>query len=127
MNTALTTNQTIATDFLTLVVVGRIDEAYEKYVDMNGKHHNAFYPAGFAPLKQGMKDNHTQFPHKKITVKNIVGDGDLVAVHSHLELKPGELGMIVVHIMRFHGGKIVELWDCGQPIPADSPNQDGIF
>lgn len=35
--------------------------------------------------------------------------------------------MIVVHLLRFRGGKIVEIWDCGQPVPADSPNSDGAF
>lgn len=29
-----------AVQFLQLAVAGRIDEAYQKYVDMNGKHHN---------------------------------------------------------------------------------------
>jgi len=25
------------------------------------------------------------------------------------------------------GDKILELWDLGQPVPADSPNRDGMF
>lgn len=113
--------------FLQLVVAGRIDEAYQKYVEMQGKHHNPFFPAGFPALKKAMIENHAQFPNKQLTVKNVLGEGDLVAVHSHIVLRQGETGIAVVHLFRFQGGRIVEMWDCGQPVPADSPNEDGMF
>jgi len=125
MSNNVQVNKKIAVEFLQLVVVGRIDEAYQKYVDMNGKHHNVFFPAGFSKLQKAMKDNHVQFPNKKYTVKNVVSDGDLVAVHAHIAFNGND--MAVVHIFRFHGDKIVEMWDCGQAIPADSPNKDGAF
>jgi predicted SnoaL-like aldol condensation-catalyzing enzyme len=116
-----------AVGFLQLVVAGRIDEAYRKHVDMNGKHHNIFFPAGFPALQKAMVENHVRFPNKQFTVKNVLGDGALVAVHSHVVLRPGEPGIAVVHVFRFHGDKIVELWDIGQPVAADSPNKDGVF
>ncbi len=117
----------IAVKFLQLVVAGHIDEAYQKFVDMKGRHHNPFFPAGFLVLQKAMKENHIQFPDKQFVLKHVIGDEELVAVHSHLVLKNGELGMVVVHILRFDGEKIVEMWDCGQSIPADSPNKDGPF
>ncbi len=116
-----------AVAFLQLATTGRIDEAYQKYVDMQGKHHNPFFAAGFPALKKGMIENHAQFPNKQLTVKNVLGDGDLVAVHSHIVPSPGEKGIAAVHLFRFRGDKIVELWDWGQPVPANSPNQDGVF
>ena len=116
-----------AVQFQQLVVAGRIDEAYQKHVDLRGKHHNPFFPAGFPALKKAMIENHIQFPSKQFTVKNVLGDDDLVAVHSHIVLRPGETGIVAVHLFRFHGDKIVEMWDCGQPVPADSPNKDGAF
>ncbi len=116
-----------AMQFLQLVVAGKIDEAYRKYVDLRGKHHNPFFPAGFPALKKAMIENHNQFPNKQLTVKNVLGDDDLVAVHSHIVLRPGDTGIAAVHLFRFHGDKIVEMWDCGQPLPADSPNKDGAF
>lgn len=116
-----------AVDFLQSVVAGKIEDAYRKHVDANGIHHNPFFPAGMDALMKAMMENHAQFPRKKITVKNVVADGDLVAVHSHLVPKSGDAGMIVVHIFRFKGNKIVELWDCGEVIPSDSPNRDGAF
>jgi len=116
-----------AVQFLQLVTSGRIDEAYQKYVDMNGKHHNCYFPAGFPALKKAMIDNQKQFPVKKYTVKNVICEGNMVAVHAHLALEQDDNGMVVVHICRFEGDKMVEFWDCGQAIPADMPNNDGAF
>ncbi len=117
----------IALDFLHLVVAGDINQAYDKYVSMYGKHHNMHYSAEFASLKQGMIENHTQFPGKRLMVKNVLGEADLVAVHSNIVMKPGEPGIAVVHIFRFEGDQIIEMWDVGQAIPLDSPNRLGAF
>ena len=116
-----------AVKFLELVVAGRIEEAYQKYVNMGGKHHNPFFQAGFPALKKAMIENHVQFPNKHLTVNLVLGDGNLVAVHSHLVPGEGDKGMAVVHIFRFDGNKVEEMWDCGQFLPADSPNNDGAF
>jgi predicted SnoaL-like aldol condensation-catalyzing enzyme len=121
------TRKDAAVQFLELVVAGRIDEAYEKHVDMHGRHHNPFYPAGFPALKKAMTENRVQFPNKQYSVKNVLGDGDLVAVHGHIVLRPGEAGIAVVHVFRFHGEKITEMWDVGQLVPTNSPNKDGAF
>ncbi len=120
-------NKVSAVNFLQLVVKGAIDDAYEKYVNMQGRHHNVYYPKEFSALKQGMIDNHAQFPNKQLKVRNVLAEGDLVAVHSNIVFKPGEPGMSVVHLFRFEDGKIVEMWDVGQAIPTDSPNQVGAF
>lgn len=116
-----------AVQFLQLVVLGRIDEAYEKYVDMQGKHHNPFFPAGFPELRKAMIENRIQFPNKQLTIKNVLGDGALVAVHSHILPRPGDTGMSAMHLFRFQDNRIVEMWDCCQPAPANSPNKDGAF
>jgi predicted SnoaL-like aldol condensation-catalyzing enzyme len=116
-----------AVQFLKLVVAGRVDEAYQKHVDLRGKHHNPFFTAGFPALQKAMIENNVQFPNKKLTVKHVLSDGELVAVHSHLALRPEEKGVAVVHLFRFEGDRIVEMWDIGQPVPAESPNADGAF
>ena len=121
------TRKQVAVRFLKLIVAGEIDEAYRTYVDMSGKHHNPHFPAGLAALREAMKDNHSQMPNKQINVKDVLADGDLVAVQSELILSPAGDRMAVWHLHRFEGDRIVELWDCGQPIPSDSPNKDGAF
>src|SRR4030065_813611 len=96
-----------ALDFLQLVIAGSIDEAYDNYVNMHGKHHNVYFSAEFASLKQGMIDSHGQFPNKRLMVKNVLGEGDFVVVHSSIVMKPGQPGMMVVHIFRFEEGRII--------------------
>ncbi len=127
MPAAAQSRKEIAVEFLQLVIAGHIDEAYEKYVDMAGKHHNPYFPSGFRALEQAMIENHLHFPAKQYTMKNVLGDGKLVAVHGHIVLRPGDAGIAVVHLFRFQDHKIVEIWDIGQPVPLDSPNRDGMF
>jgi predicted SnoaL-like aldol condensation-catalyzing enzyme len=125
--TSLQTQKESALDFLNKVVAGEIDEAYDNYINMHGLHHNMYYSSEFASLKRGMKENHTQFPNKRLMVKNVLSEGDLVAIHSNIVMKDGEPGMSVVHIFRFEDGKIIEMWDVGQAIPVNSPNRRGPF
>jgi predicted SnoaL-like aldol condensation-catalyzing enzyme len=35
--------------------------------------------------------------------------------------------IVVIHIFRFEHDRIAELWDVGQPISKDSPNENGMF
>ncbi len=114
-----------AVDFLQLAISGRIEEACVKYVDMQGRHHNFYFPAGFPALEKAMIANHIQFPPKQLTVRNVLSEGDLVAVHSHIVLEAGGTSMAAVHLFRFDGDKIVELWDIGQSVPPELPNEDG--
>lgn len=124
---SIQTQKESAVDFLNLVVAGNIDEAYDNYVNMHGRHHNVYYASDFSSLKQGMIENHAQFPSKRLMVKNVLGDGNLVAVHSNIIMKEGEPGISVVHLFRFENGKIVEMWDVAQTVPANSPNLIGPF
>jgi predicted SnoaL-like aldol condensation-catalyzing enzyme len=121
------TRKRAAVEFLQLVVAGCIEEAYQKHVDMQGKHHNPSFPAGFPALMKAMIENQARFPHKQLKVKNVLGDGDLVAVHSQIILEPGQASIAAVHLFRFQGDRIAEMWDIGQPLPLGSPNADGAF
>ena len=120
-------NKKAAVQFLKLVVERKIDQAYQRYIDLKGKHHNMYFPKGFPALLKAMKNNHAKFPNTKLTIMNVIGDENMVAVHSHVIHQPGEIGVIAVHIFKFIDEKIVEMWDCGMPIPKDAPNKDGAF
>jgi predicted SnoaL-like aldol condensation-catalyzing enzyme len=117
----------IARQFLELVAAGKIDEAYAEYVSAKGRHHNPFFREGFPALKEAMKENRLQFPDKQMTIKHVIAEGDMVAIHSHIVPRAGETGIAAIHLFRFQEDKIEELWDIDQPIPADSPNRDGVF
>jgi len=117
----------IAVSFLQLVASGEVREAYRSYLSPDFRHHNPFFPGDADSLMLAMEENAAKNPHKILEVKRVIEEGDLVAVHSHIKQKQDDLGAAVVHIFRFHNNVIVELWDVGQPIPENSPNENGVF
>ncbi|HXI22855.1 MAG TPA: nuclear transport factor 2 family protein [Pyrinomonadaceae bacterium] len=116
----------IAVSFLKNAATGKVDEAYS-LVGPNFRHHNAYFPGDTESLKAGMADAHKQFPNTKLDVQRAIAEGDLVAVHSRVQHAPETLAIAVVHIFRFDGEKIAELWDVGMEVPKDSPNENGAF
>jgi predicted SnoaL-like aldol condensation-catalyzing enzyme len=54
-------------------------------------------------------------------------EGTLVAVHSKVRHEPAGRDIAAVHLFRFKGTKIVELWDVAVEAPPDSPNEHGMF
>ena len=120
-------NKEIALAFLQKLVDGRISEAYVKYASPEMRHHNPYSRGDARSLEQGMLENHEQFPNKSIAFKHVFEDGDLVAVHSHVRLDPDSPGIAAVHILRFSGDKVVEMWDVAQQIPVDMQNENGMF
>jgi predicted SnoaL-like aldol condensation-catalyzing enzyme len=120
-------NKDAAVSFLKMASSGDVREAYSKFVGPGFKHHNPFFEGSAETLMAAMDENARDNPHKTLDVKLAIAEGDLVAVHSHVRLKPDDLGGAVVHLFRFENGRIVELWDVGQSVPEESPNQYGMF
>jgi len=116
-----------AVSFLRQVVAGRIREAYKEFIDPDFWHHNPYFRGDRKSLMAAMEENQGAYPDKILEVERVLEDGDLVAVHSHICMNSDDRGRSVVHICRFEGDKIVEMWDIGQEIPADSPNENGAF
>jgi predicted SnoaL-like aldol condensation-catalyzing enzyme len=66
----------------------------------------------------------------KCVIKRAIAEKDLVVIHSHCLDNPADLnerGQAYVDIFRVQGGKIVEHWDVGQPIPEKSANSNTMF
>jgi predicted SnoaL-like aldol condensation-catalyzing enzyme len=74
-----------------------------------------------------MAENAAKNPGKKLDVQFALEDGDRVAVFSRIKQDPSDRGGAAVHIFRFEDGRIAELWDIGQAVPADSVNENGMF
>jgi predicted SnoaL-like aldol condensation-catalyzing enzyme len=117
----------IAISFLKLCAGGKVDEAYGNYISSNFRHHNPYFRGDAESLKAGMAEAHTKFPQTTLDVQHIFEEGDLVAVHSQVQHAPDTPAIAVVHIFRFEGDRIAELWDIGQQAPANSPNENGMF
>ena len=117
----------IAIDFLKMAAAGRAEEAFARYAAEGFRHHNAYFPGDAKSLMAAMDANAKQFPGKTLDVKIAVQETDWVATFSKVVHTPNEKGAAVVHVFRFEGDKIAELWDVGQSVPDDSPNQYGMF
>ena len=120
-------NSEVATEFLAMAASGRVREAYKLHVADSFKHHNAYFPADRESLITAMEQSAAGEPNKSFTVKQVIASGDRVAVFSHLQRALAAKEYAVVHILRFDGAKIVEMWDIGQKIPMNSPNALGMF
>jgi predicted SnoaL-like aldol condensation-catalyzing enzyme len=48
-------------------------------------------------------------------------------MHSHVRHNATEPGYALVHIFRFRGDHIVEMWDIAEAVPAQTPNENGMF
>ena len=120
-------NKESAINFLKLASTGKVRDAYLKFVGEGFKHHNPYFEGSAGALEAGMQENADQNPEKSLDVKQILAEGDLVAVFSEVHHTRGDHGAAVIHIFRFENGRIVELWDVGQEVPENSPNQYGMF
>lgn len=122
-------NRDIALAFLNQAIIGRISEAFEKYVAREGFiHHNPYFRGDRDSLKTAMMEANQKFPNAKLEVQRVFEAEDgAVAVHSRVKHSPNEPDIAVVHMFRCEREKIVELWDVGMQVPKDSPNENGAF
>jgi predicted SnoaL-like aldol condensation-catalyzing enzyme len=123
----LEANRSAVVDFLTMASRGQAREAIERYATPDFVHHNPYFASDARSLATAMDDNARANPEKTLQVLRTVGEGPLLVVHSRVQHRPSDSPASVVHIFRFEDGRMAELWDIGQEIPADSPNTAGPF
>ena len=117
----------VAMEFLRLAASGNVREAYRSYIGPEFRLHNPFFRGDAKSLMVAMEENAAQNQNKILEIQRALQDGDLVAIHSRIKQKPDDLGVPLVHIFRFQGNLITEIWDIGQTIPEKSPNDYGMF
>src|SRR5213593_58499 len=117
-----------AVTFLKMAGSGNVEEAYARFIAPRFLHHNQYFRGDRASLKSAMAEAHAKSPNKLVDVKRVFEDGDFVITHSLVvRSDPKEQDIAVVHIFRFEDDKVVELWDLGQLLSKDSPNENGAF
>jgi predicted SnoaL-like aldol condensation-catalyzing enzyme len=128
-----TARKDIALEYFNLISAGKFKEGL-RFFTPDCKTHNPFVAGSIETLTDAMmtasKDIGAQSKEPSFAVKNILADGDLVAVHTELlnsKSEPQQGGLRQVHLFRFEGDKIVEYWDITQQIVPDMPNASGAF
>jgi predicted SnoaL-like aldol condensation-catalyzing enzyme len=118
----------MAVSFLKMAGSGKVREAYEQFIAPDFIHHNQYFKGDRESLMLAMEEAARKSPNKSIDIKHVYEAGDTVITHSHvIRHDPAEPGIAVVHVFRFKNGRVAELWDLGQPMMKDSPNENGMF
>jgi len=122
------TNEDCAKAFLKMAAAGDVQTAFDTHVDQTFIHHNQYFKGDRQALMEAMSASHKTSPNKGIDIRKVYVDGDTVITHSLVTRVSGDPAeIVVVHIFRFARGRIVELWDVGQAVASDMPNENGLF
>jgi predicted SnoaL-like aldol condensation-catalyzing enzyme len=115
-----------AVTFLEMAGTGNARAAYDRFIAPHFKHHNVHFPGDRQSLLNAMEEAHRRSPNHSVDVRRVYRDGNTVITHSLVTRQnPAEPAIAVVHIFRFEGEKVAELWDLGMPLPSESPNLNG--
>ena len=121
----MTSNKETALSFLQTCAMKSPKDAFAKYVNPGFRHHNQYFKGDADALMNAMIEADKEHPNLKFEPKHVFEDGDRVAVHSRVVKEKMEIA--VVHILRFENGKVSEMWDVGQVLEKNSPNENGMF
>ncbi|TFB22050.1 nuclear transport factor 2 family protein [Filobacillus milosensis] len=127
MNKGNLSNKERASSFLKLVASGEVKEAFSEYVSKEVIHHNPYFSADANSLMKAMEEDASMNPDKSLEIKHTIEENDMVVVHSHMKQNAEDMGYALVHMFRFDDKQIIELWDVGQEVPENSPNENGVF
>lgn len=121
-------NKKIVTQFYEGVFIRHQVKPYSnRYIANQYIQHNQHFPDGKTQFidyfTQYFKDN----PQAKNTIKRVIADGDLVALHVHSTKNDQDLGKAIVDIFRLENGKIVEHWDFIEAVTKKSTNSNTMF
>lgn len=120
-------NRSIATDFLADAAMGHAGEAMARLGAPDFVHHNPALESDAETLTSAMDQDYREFPDREFEIVRTIAEGPCVAVHSRIRRAPNEEPIAVVHILRIEDGRIRELWDVAQVVPAVSPNTAGML
>ncbi len=110
------------------------EKALELYVGDYYRQHNPAVPDGKEAFAAYVKSRSAKNPGRKIVLKRVIAEGDLVVMHSHNIFAPGDegyeaapYGVASINIFRLEEGKVVEHWDVREPVSATAVHQNTMF
>jgi predicted SnoaL-like aldol condensation-catalyzing enzyme len=122
------TPKEVVTQFMTKFYIDKkVREAFETWVQPGYIQHNPMAATGRDAAIAFLEPFFQSHPDAAYSIKRIIADGNLVAVHSHAKFSTGDRGLAVVDILRVEGCKVAEHWDVAQPVPEKAANTNGMF
>ncbi|MEJ2458457.1 MAG: nuclear transport factor 2 family protein [Novosphingobium sp.] len=123
----LTTREVVTKFFDAFYIKKQVRTAFETWVAPGYIQHNPSAASGRDAAIAFLEPFFTNNPGISYSIKRIIAEGDMAAVHSHGKFAPGDRGMAIVDIVRVENCKIVEHWDVVQPVPEKSMNENTMF
>jgi predicted SnoaL-like aldol condensation-catalyzing enzyme len=122
------TPKEVVTQFMTkFYLEKKVREAFETWVEPGYIQHNPLAKTGRDAAIAFLEPFFQSHPDANYSIKRIIAEGNLVAVHSHAKFTADDRGLAVVDILRVEHCKIAEHWDVAQPVPEKSANSNGMF
>jgi len=120
-------NKSNAIAFYKMAYEGEPRKAIENYVGDEYIQHNPDVADGYEGFINYFERMQLEYPDKSIEFVRCIGQGDLVALHTH-QTWPGNDQYVTMDYFRFDAnGKIVEHWDSIQQIPKKSANPNTMY
>jgi predicted SnoaL-like aldol condensation-catalyzing enzyme len=122
------TPKQVVTQFMTeFYIQKQVRKAFETWVEPGYIQHNPLASTGRDAAIAFLQPFFQGHPDAVYSIKRIIADGNLVAVHSHAKFAAADRGLAVVDILRVEHCKIAEHWDVAQPVPEKAANSNGMF
>lgn len=102
-------------------------KAIDAFLSPTFVQHDPRIADGPAGLRAYLTAQNAAYPHSAVSIKRVIGEGNLIAIHSNLVLEPGTKGYAVLDLYRVIGGKIAEHWDTTQQVPASTVSGNDMF
>ncbi len=120
-------NKQLVVAFYNAAINDKNFELANTFLGAQYKQHNPTAQDGAAGLKSFIEFLKTRYPQQRGEIKQVIAEGDLVALHVHSTRGDGTPGRAIVDIFRVADGKVVEHWDVIQDIPEKAANDNGMF
>ena len=121
-------NKKNAVAFYKMAYEGNPRKATELYVGDEYIQHNPSVADGKEPFIEYFENAAKGYPNKTIDFVRVVGEGDLVALHTHQVWPDIKKEYVTMDFFRFdENGKIVEHWDSIQQIPPTAANDNKMY
>jgi predicted SnoaL-like aldol condensation-catalyzing enzyme len=121
-------NKENAVNFYKMSYEGAPRKAAELYVGNEYIQHNPSVENGVEPFVVYFEKAGREHPNKLIEFVRVIGEGDLVALHTHQTWPDIKKEYVTMDFFRFDAnGKIVEHWDAIQQIPPTSANGNTMY
>jgi predicted SnoaL-like aldol condensation-catalyzing enzyme len=120
----LEANKALVREFFQRVFIDhKVDFGLELMHD-NYIQHNQMVPGGKEAMRAAFAKG---LDNVSTEIKQVIAEGDRVAVQHHFKFDPASPGMIVIDIFRVENGKLAEHWDVMTPVPENPPFPKPLF